>query len=449
MKPGKVPENVLKRSVLRQIGAKDREEGWNGAGIGKDCAFFPFAGEGKLVSCMQEAVVWPGECSNGAVRRIEGGEVRPESRAVCGVEAEPESRAVYGGESEAEPESRAVHGVEAEAEPESRAVYGAESEAEPESRAVYGAEAELEAEIRALCGGKSEAEPGNEEKCASEAVPGQNSEAFMTMADLIQKCANNLAAGGARPSAVMITLLLPEDTEESMLRGLMEEAAGKCRELDMEIAGGQSRITGAAAEPVAVVTGFGKTYENKCNCNYTLPGKAAPGQDIVLSKWIGLQGTAVTAKRNMAKLLARYPAYLVEEAAGFDRYLSVLPEAEIAVKNGVRAMHDASEGGILGALWEFAEGAGVGMAVEMRKLPLRQETVEVCECCNVNPYELMSGGCLIMACNDGPGLAGALEAEGIPAAVVGKLTDGKDRILVNGDEIRYMNRPGRDGVYGG
>ena len=393
MKPGKVPENVLKRSVLRQIGAKDREEGWNGAGIGKDCAFFPFAGEGKLVSCMQEAVVWPGECSSGAVRRIEGGEVRPESRAVYGAEVDPESRA--------------------------------------------------------LCGDKAEAEPGNEEKCASEAVPGQKSEAFMTMADLIQKCANNLAAGGARPSAVMITLLLPEDTEESMLRGLMEEAAGKCRELDMEIAGGQSRITGAAAEPVAVVTGFGKTYEDERNCNNALPGKAAPGQDIVLSKWIGLQGTAVVAKRNMEKLLARYPAYLVEEAAGFDRYLSVLPEAEIAVKNGVRAMHDASEGGILGALWEFAEGAGVGMAVEMRKLPLRQETVEVCECCNVNPYELMSGGCLIMACNDGPGLAGALEVEGIPAAVVGKLTDGKDRILVNGDEIRYMNRPGRDGVYGG
>lgn len=447
MKPGKVPENVLKRSVLRQIGAKDREKGWNGAGIGKDCAFFPFAGEGKLVSCMQEAVVWPGERSNGAVRRIEGGEVRPESRTVCGAEAEsePESRTVCGVEVEAEPESRAVCG--AESEPESRAVYGGESEAEPESRAVCGAEAELES--RALCGGKAEARPGNEEKCASEAVPGQNSEAFMTMADLIQKCANNLAAGGARPAAVMITLLLPEDTEESMLRGLMEEAAGKCRELDMEIAGGQSRITSAAAEPVAVVTGFGKTYEDGCNCNNTLPGKAAPGQDIVLSKWIGLQGTAVTAKRNMAKLLARYPAYLVEEAAGFGRYLSVLPEAEIAVKNGVRAMHDASEGGILGALWEFAEGAGVGMAVEMRKLPLRQETVEVCECCNVNPYELMSGGCLIMACNDGLGLAGALEAEGIPAAVVGRLTDGKDRILVNGDEIRYMNRPGRDGVYGG
>ena len=59
----------------------------------------------------------------------------------------------------------------------------------------------------------------------------------------------------------------------------------------------------------------------------------------------------------------------------------------------------------------------------------------------------MSGVCLIKACRDGMGLAAALEAEGIPAAVVGKVTDSKERILLNGDEIRYMNRPERDGIY--
>lgn len=395
MRPGKVPENVLKRSVLRQIGEKDRQEGLNGAGIGKDCAFFSFSGEGNLVGCMQEAVVLPGERSGGTARSrtIEGGEGKPESRAGCGSETDTK--------------------------PESRVGCGSETGTKPESRAG----------------------------CGSETVPGQNAEAFMNMSDLIQKCANNLAVGGARPAAAMIALLMPEDAEESMLRGLMEEAAGKCRELNMEIVGGQSRITGAVRMPVAVVTGVGRPFENKREKDEMLPEKAAPGQDIVLSKWIGLQGTAAVARRNLEKLFGRYPAYLVEEAAGFDRYLSVLPEAEIAVKNGVRAMHDASEGGILGALWEFAEGAGVGLTVNMRKLPLRQETVEVCECCNVNPYELMSGGCLIMACRDGMGLAAALEAEGIPAAVVGKVTDSKERILLNGDEIRYMNRPERDGIY--
>lgn len=177
-------------------------------------------------------------------------------------------------------------------------------------------------------------------------------------------------------------------------------------------------------------------------------GKAAPGQEIVLSKWIGLQGTAVLARQNRERLLARYPAHLVETAEGFDRYLSVLPEAEIAHQNGACAMHGASEGGIFGALWEFAEDARVGLEIDLRKLPLRQETVEVCEYCNVNPYELLSGGCLIMAAKDGHGLAEALRAAHIPAAVVGQITEGSARILRNGKWIRYLNRPEKDGKRG-
>ncbi len=175
--------------------------------------------------------------------------------------------------------------------------------------------------------------------------------------------------------------------------------------------------------------------------------EAKPGQDIVVSKWIGLEGTAILARQNREKLLQRYPAYLVEEAAGFDRYLSVIPEAATAIKSGVRATHDASEGGIFGALWELAESAGVALSIDLKKLPLRQETVEVCECCNVNPYEIMSAGCLVMTTEDGLGLAAALEKAHIPAAVVGKVTDGNDRVLFNEEEIRYMDRPRTDEIY--
>ena len=274
---------------------------------------------------------------------------------------------------------------------------------------------------------------------------------FTTMGELIQKCANNLGAGGFRPFAAMVTLLMPEGTEEADVRGLMEEAEGKCRELSMSIAGGQTRVTACVNRPAAAVTGFGRAWADG-------PGetggqgegfvRAAPGQDVVLSKWVGLQGTAVLAERNREKLLERYPAYLAEQAAGFGRYLSVLPEAEAAALFGVRTMHDASEGGILGALWELAEGSGVGLRIDMRRIPLRQETVEVCECCNVNPYELLSGGCLIMTTESGAGLVSALEREQIPAVTIGKITSGRDRILVNGDEVRYLDRPRRDSVFG-
>lgn len=278
---------------------------------------------------------------------------------------------------------------------------------------------------------------------AEAAAGGKHSAEERTMTQLIQKCANNLAVKGAEPVAALITLLLPEALEEPVLKLLMAEAEKACHGLGMQIAGGQTRSTAAVTMPYAVVTGIGKVPVQIHNSFQP----AAPGQDVVISKWIGLEGTAYLAKQYKERLLKRYPSYLVEEAAGFDRYLSIIPEAATAVKSGVCAMHDASEGGIFGALWELAEGAGVGLTIDLKKLPLRQETVEVCECCNRNPYELLSGGCLIMTSEDGPGLAAALEAEGIPASLVGKVTDSNDRILINEDEIRYMERPKNDEVY--
>lgn len=266
---------------------------------------------------------------------------------------------------------------------------------------------------------------------------------MVTIGQLVQKCANNLAVSGAIPIAAMITLLLPESIEEAEIKELMSQAHAACSALSMQIAGGQTRVSGAVNTPVAVVTGYGRL---KKGMQHTAKA-AKPGQDIVISKWIALEGTAILARQNRAKLLQRYPAYLVEEAAGFDRYLSIIPEAATAVKSGVCAMHDASEGGIFTALWELAESAGVGLSVDLKKLPLRQETVEVCECCNVNPYELMSAGCLVMTTEDGLGLAAALEKAHIPAAVVGKITDKNDRILINEEEIRYMDRPKTDEIY--
>ncbi len=297
--------------------------------------------------------------------------------------------------------------------------------------------------IFALADGEVLASCAREAAVAVEADMEENAVYRISMAHLIQKCANNLAVSGAKPIAAMITLLLPETIERQDIRKFMEEAEETCSRLSMQIAGGQTRVSREVTVPIAVVTGYGKAPKQEYR---TLKG-VKPGQDIVLSKWIGLEGTAVLAKRNREKLLARYPAYLAEEAGSFDKYLSVIPEAATAIKSGACAMHDASEGGIFAALWELAEGAGVGLIIDLKKIPLRQETVEVCECCGVNPYELLAGGCLIMTTQDGPGLVTALEAEEIPAAVIGRITDSNDRIIRNEEEIRYMDQPKRDEIY--
>ncbi|MCM1326880.1 MAG: AIR synthase-related protein [Bacteroidales bacterium] len=265
----------------------------------------------------------------------------------------------------------------------------------------------------------------------------------VSMAHLIQKCANNLAARGAKPIAAMIVLLLPQTAEPEDVKKLMEEAEETCAGLSMQIAGGQTRVSKAVTAPLAMVSGYGTVSGQ----NYAALKAVKPGQAIVLSKWAGLEGTAILARKYKDRLGARYPAYLAEEAKGFDKYLSVIPEAATAMKSGVCAMHDASEGGIFASLWELAEGAGIGLDIDLRKIPLRQETVEICECCGVNPYELLSGGCLIMVTENGERLIEALEAEGIPAAMVGRTTDSNDRILHNGEEVRYMNRPQTDALY--
>ncbi|MFQ9346198.1 MAG: AIR synthase-related protein [Coprococcus sp.] len=69
---------------------------------------------------------------------------------------------------------------------------------------------------------------------------------------------------------------------------------------------------------------------------------------------------------------------------------------EIAGRNGVSAMHPIGEGGILAALWDMAEGAGIGLSVEMKKMTVRQETIEVCEVFHLNPYQLTSTGAVLM-----------------------------------------------------
>ena len=85
--------------------------------------------------------------------------------------------------------------------------------------------------------------------------------------------------------------------------------------------------------------------------------------------------------------------------------------------------------------------------MDLKKLPIKQETVEICEFFELNPYELLSGGCLIMVTEDGNGLVSALAREEIPAVIVGRTTDSNDRILYNEDEKRYLDMPKTDQIY--
>lgn len=259
----------------------------------------------------------------------------------------------------------------------------------------------------------------------------------------IQITLNDLASAGAEPVGVMLTFLLPEKLSEAKLRTMMEQAEAAAHAANVQIMGGHTEVTRAVNQPIISVVGVGKAKKGQLIST----GGARPGMDVIVTKWIGLEGTSIIAKEKEQELLTRYPETLVAEAKAFDRYLSVLPEARAAVRFGVSAMHDVTEGGIFGALWELAESAGVGLEIDLKKLPLRQETVEVCEFFDINPYELISSGSMLMAAADGNGLVRALEAAGIPAVCVGKVTDGNDRVILSGEERRFLEPPKADELY--
>ena len=166
-----------------------------------------------------------------------------------------------------------------------------------------------------------------------------------------------------------------------------------------------------------------------------------------MTKWIGLEGTSIIAREKEAHLRERFSPSYINRAADMIKYLSVVPEAAVAVRHGVSAMHDVTEGGIFGALWEVAQASGVGLKIDLMSIPVMQETIEICEVYGISPYQLISSGAMLITTQRGHDLVRELEEAGIHSAVIGKVTEGNDRILYNGDEHRFLEPPKSDDLY--
>lgn len=253
--------------------------------------------------------------------------------------------------------------------------------------------------------------------------------------------ANDLASAGAEPVGIMLTILLPPGTEEGDLARIMSDVDQVCTRHNIQVIGGHTEVTEVVNRPVLSVTGVGKVKRDKMIST----GGAKPGMDLVLSKWIGLEGTSLIAKDKEQDLLQRFSPEFVEKAKGFDQYLSVVADGRIGALNGAAAMHDVTEGGILGALWEMGEASDVGLSVDLARIPVFQETIEICEYYDINPYGLISSGAMLFAVPGGDRLVSALEEAGIHGTVIGHVTEGRDRVLRHHDgEVRFIEPPASD-----
>ena len=140
--------------------------------------------------------------------------------------------------------------------------------------------------------------------------------------------ANDLAASGAEAVGVMLTLLLPPDFLEEDLKKIMKDIDSRCQELNLQVIGGHTEVTQAVNQPIISVTGVGKVKRDKLIRNE----KAEPGQDIVMTKWAGIEGTTIIAKAYEKRLKAHYNSGFIEKAKSLGQYLSVTAEGRIGAE---------------------------------------------------------------------------------------------------------------------
>lgn len=281
--------------------------------------------------------------------------------------------------------------------------------------------------------------PGDIITIATEPVSGASSDIGLIA---VHMAVNNLVCSGAKPVGILQTILLPEGFRESDLKMMIKAIEEQCHMLDMEIMGGHTEVSDAVVHPVLVITGVGKVKTSALLSSKNI----LAGQEIVMTKWAGIKGTYLLAKDHEAELISRYNRDFIQGAKELLRYISVYDDAKAAVDFGVAAMHDVARSGIFGALWEFAAAANVGLKVNLKKIPLKQETVEICNYFNINPYQMASEGSLLIAVGQGELLVQHLGDQGIDARVIGRFVAGNDRVIINDDEVRYLEPPGTDEI---
>ena len=241
---------------------------------------------------------------------------------------------------------------------------------------------------------------------------------------------NDLATMGAEPVGLLATLLFPDGIARAAVAQLASEIDAAARELNVEVLGGHTEVAPGLSAPLVVMSGIGRARRDRL---LTAAG-ARPGDALVLTKAAALEGSHILANDFLAELAGRVPDDLLDEARSYAAELSVVPEGRLAAETGATALHDPTEGGVVGALWELAEASGTGFRVEVARVPVRPATRAMCEALGADPLRLIASGALLIACADGTAMRQRLMDAGIAASIIGEVTPAAaGRRLVHAD----------------
>ena len=170
-------------------------------------------------------------------------------------------------------------------------------------------------------------------------------------------------------------------------------------------------------------------------------GLMRAGQDLAVAGYAGLAGTLALAEARSQELSLFFSDEYMEKIAGCRTLILEKRDAAFWRGLGASEWEPAGEGGILTAIWNLSGAYETGVEFSLRKIPLRQETVEVCERLELNPYRLYSEGCYLLAADNGGQLVEKLAGEGIFAQVIGRVKDGIAREMIVQDGRGFLERP--------
>ena len=250
-------------------------------------------------------------------------------------------------------------------------------------------------------------------------LPGLSLEFFGWVA--VHIGASDIAVMGVRPQFMTYSLLLPPGTSDKDLETIVSSVHSAARNLGIAIVGGHTGYyPGLASPTIGGITVFSVVPKG----SYVTSAGARSGEDVLLTKGPAIEASGVLAVLNRKALASRYGQALADKAADLCNLITVVEDARLAMEaGGVSAMHDATEGGVLGGLFEVADASGVGMEIDEASMAIPEEVKAVCESFDIDPLQAISEGSLIITArpDHSEAIIAALRSHGISCTVVGKV----------------------------
>lgn len=255
---------------------------------------------------------------------------------------------------------------------------------------------------------------------------------------------NDVATKSADAVGVLLTLLLPVNTSSRDIETIMADAQRAADEVNMDIIGGHTEITDAVSKPVMISTVIGRVAKE----HMPDPSAVKPGDVVAMSKYAGLEGTAILCT-DCAHGLKDMGDELLSQGQELMKELSVQKEGEAAASYSIRAMHDVTEGGVEGAIWEMAQALGVGMYIEKDAIPVLDSTKALAKIADIDLYRLISSGSMlvVMDRDDFEPMRKELEERSILFTKIGEIAGDSRVIYKNAEGEEAIPSPGPDELY--